>query len=283
MPHLSDAIGSDGPFDYIIASHVLEHLANPVGWLQDVEKVLTSDGLVSLVIPDKRFCFDINRAETRPQDWVDWYLRDLRAPSYSQLFDFFAHVTTIDGMVDTAAIWAGTADYAGTRRADVPDADAAAFASCLQYRETSRYMDVHTGVYTPRSLLSLLELSIKLDLVHSEVACFAPTRRDSLEFHLTLRGVADREQALGSIEAAKAELPGADAPATVDGPGAAAGEEGEMQETAPASAAGEMQETAPAPAPAQPHAPRPRGSRPPPCARARSWSSSVRRSGTSSP
>lgn len=211
---LSEAVGPDGPFDYLIASHVLEHLANPIGWLQDAEEVLTGDGLISLVIPDKRFCFDINRQETRPQDWVDWYLQDLKAPSYGQLFDFFAHVTTIDGMVDTLGLWAGTADYAGVRRADVPDADVAAYANCLRYRETGAYMDVHAGVYTPASLLSLLELAIRLGLLHFEVAHFVPTGRDSLEFHVTLRACAHRPsgQALGSIAVARQALTSAAVP-----------------------------------------------------------------------
>jgi Methyltransferase domain len=211
---LSEVVGPHAPFDYVIASHVLEHLANPIGWLQDVERALTADGLVSLVIPDKRYCFDVNRAETRPQDWVDWFLRDLRAPSYGQLFDFFAHVTTIDGMVDTAALWAGTADYTGVRRPDVPDADVAAFASCLHYRESGAYMDVHAGVYTPSSLLALIELGIKLELLNFEVAYFVPTRRDSLEFHLTLRacGESGRAAALASVAAAREQLSTADVP-----------------------------------------------------------------------
>jgi hypothetical protein len=217
---LSEAVGSDGPFDYIIASHVLEHLADPIGWLEDVRGAITRDGLVSLVVPDKRFCFDVNRSETRPQDWVDWYLRDLRAPSYGQLFDFFAHVTTIDGMVDTLGLWAGTVDYEGARRTDVPDPDVAAFANCVRYRDTGAYMDVHAGVYTPSSLLSLIEMAINLDLLHFEVAFFSPTQRDSLEFHLALRAASHlpKEQMLASVVAARAELVDAPTPTRVPPP-----------------------------------------------------------------
>jgi len=222
---LSDVVGADGPFGYLIASHVLEHLANPVGWLRDAASVLAPGGLVSLVVPDKRYCFDINRLETRPQDWVDWYLRDLRAPSYSQLFDFFAHVTTIDGMVDTHGVWVGTANYDGVRRSDVPDADVAAWAMCLQYREKGNYMDVHTGVYTPASLLSLFELAMRLELLDYEVAHFVPTRRDSLEFHVSLRSWPGlpREQAIASIDAARHQLSMADVPVPPE-LGSAAGE-----------------------------------------------------------
>jgi len=212
---LSEAIGPDGPFDYLIASHVLEHLADPVGWLRDVARALTGDGLVSLVVPDKRFCFDLNRPLTRPGDWVDWYLRELKAPSYGQLFDFFAHVTTIDGMVDTLGLWAGTADYTGVRRADVPDPDAAAFAACERHKQTGEYMDVHTGVYTPGSLVPLLELSVRLGLLPYEIAYFLPTRRDSLEFHVTLRICEDRAKALGSYAGASELLASADAPEPV--------------------------------------------------------------------
>jgi SAM-dependent methyltransferase len=205
---LSEAISPDGPFDYLIAAHVLEHLANPVGWLQDAARVLTGDGLICLVVPDKRYCFDTNRAETRPADWVDWHLRDLKAPSYGQLFDFFAHVTTIDGTVDTAGIWAGTADYTGVRRSDVPDADIAAFEQCLRHRDSGAYMDVHTGVYTPSSLLGLFELAVKLGLVNFSLADFAPTEPGSLEFHVTLRveGRGDLKPALASFASAKAAL-----------------------------------------------------------------------------
>ncbi|MGH9106971.1 MAG: hypothetical protein ACRDZX_14290 [Acidimicrobiales bacterium] len=211
---LSEAIGADGPFDYLIAAHVLEHLANPIGWLQDAERALTGNGLISLVIPDKRFCFDVNRAETRPGDWVDWYFRDLKAPSYGQLFDFFAHVTTIDGTVDTAGLWGGTVSYTGVRRTDVADADLAAFAACLRHQDNGAYMDVHTGVYTPASLLALLELGMKLDLVHFEVGHFVPTVRNSLEFHVTLRalGHGGEEEALASVEEARQKLATADSP-----------------------------------------------------------------------
>lgn len=66
---LWDVIGADGPFDYVVAAHVIEHIANPLGWFQGLERVLTDEDL-SLVIPDRRFSFDVNRLETRQQDWV---------------------------------------------------------------------------------------------------------------------------------------------------------------------------------------------------------------------
>ncbi len=198
---LRHAVNGDGPFDYIIASHVIEHVANPLGWLSEAEAVLADNGLISLVIPDKRYCFDINRSETRPQDWVDWYFRELDQPSFVHVFDFYAHAVTIDGSVDTVGLWAGTVDYSGVRRADVPDADIAAFNACLDLQATGRYMDVHTGVYTPASFLGLLALSARLGLMNFAVGDFTPTPVNTLEFYVTLRRAekGSTGQILGSI------------------------------------------------------------------------------------
>ena len=177
----------DAPFDYVVASHVIEHVVDPISWLRDVHEVLASEGVISLVIPDKRFCFDVNRDLTSFPDWVDWYLRCLEAPSYAQVFDFFANVTTIDGAVDTAALWAGTADYSNVRRGDVADPDSDAFAACLKHRETGEHKDLHAGVYTPESFLGLLRIAMKLELLEFEVAHFESTPINTLEFYVTLR------------------------------------------------------------------------------------------------
>ena len=47
-----------GTFDVVIASHVIEHQPNLVGFFQSVSRMLKPDGLLSLAVPDKRFCFD---------------------------------------------------------------------------------------------------------------------------------------------------------------------------------------------------------------------------------
>ena len=48
-------------FDYIIASHVFEHLPDPIGFLQRCERSLKEDGKLFLMIPDRRFTFDYFR------------------------------------------------------------------------------------------------------------------------------------------------------------------------------------------------------------------------------
>ncbi len=163
---VASATEKDAPFDYVVASHVIEHVVDPISWLRDIGEILAPGGVISLVVPDKRFCFDVNRDLTSPQDWIDWYLRRLEVPSLAQLFDFFAHVTTLNGTVDTARLWAGPIDYSDVHRSDVADPDSDALAACIKHQETGEYKDIHAGVYTPESFLGLLRLAMKLELLN---------------------------------------------------------------------------------------------------------------------
>lgn len=50
--------------DFVIACHVLEHLANPIFAIAEIFRVLAPGGRAVIAIPDKRFTFDQPRALT---------------------------------------------------------------------------------------------------------------------------------------------------------------------------------------------------------------------------
>lgn len=50
-----------GKYDFVISSNCLEHIANPLKAVQEWLRVLKKGGLMLLVIPDKKYCFDHNR------------------------------------------------------------------------------------------------------------------------------------------------------------------------------------------------------------------------------
>ena len=60
---LEELVG-EARFDWIIASHVIEHVPDLVGFLNSCGRILAPDGLLSLAIPDKRYCFDCQRENT---------------------------------------------------------------------------------------------------------------------------------------------------------------------------------------------------------------------------
>jgi len=54
-----------GSQDFVILSHVLEHLPNPLKALKEIHRVLRNGGIFYLSVPDKRFSFD-NLREVTP-------------------------------------------------------------------------------------------------------------------------------------------------------------------------------------------------------------------------
>ncbi len=90
---LRDAVGADAPFDFVVASHLIEHIPNPIGWFQQVAEILRPGGIISLVVPDKRFCFDARRDVTRclalssQTEFIDVHCSTFTPESFVDLFD----------------------------------------------------------------------------------------------------------------------------------------------------------------------------------------------------
>ncbi|MEI6466031.1 MAG: methyltransferase domain-containing protein [Verrucomicrobiota bacterium] len=68
----------DHSLDYVIASHVLEHVANPVAALAECYRVVQPGGIIYLVLPDRRATWEHGRTLT----------------AVSHLLDDFRHGTT---------------------------------------------------------------------------------------------------------------------------------------------------------------------------------------------
>ena len=60
----------DCSLDFLIASHVLEHMPLPLSTLEEWHRVLAPGGVLVLKIPDKRYTFDVRRPRTPLQHLV---------------------------------------------------------------------------------------------------------------------------------------------------------------------------------------------------------------------
>lgn len=78
--------GTDFQFDWILSSHNIEHIPNPIRFLQQCAGVLRGTGRLRLAIPDKRHCFDHYRQLTDTSDWLEAYFEDRRKPTIYQVF-----------------------------------------------------------------------------------------------------------------------------------------------------------------------------------------------------
>jgi Methyltransferase domain len=184
---LEELTRAEAPFDYLIASHVIEHVPDLVGWLSEIRTILKPGGILSLAIPDKRQCFDCQRQPTRLCEVLEAYLHRNRRPSSRQLLDHFASaVTTTEG----AWIWSGPLPE--TTEFKTVSSLSAAWEITQNAFTSGDYCDAHCWVFTPTIFLSLLADLAELNLLKFEVAQFYGT--EGCEFFVSLRAV---EHAVG--------------------------------------------------------------------------------------
>lgn len=176
---LPELVASEAPFDYVVASHVIEHVPDLVGWLGEVRAILRARGVLSLAIPDKRFCFDHFRQPSTAADVLEAYLRRDRKPGFRQFFDYWASFATVEGKL----IWDAEATSAPMRQVPVRKAWEIARAQSSD----GIYHDVHCWVFTPSSFFGVLATLIELELLDFEVASFFPTAGH--EFFVSLRAI----------------------------------------------------------------------------------------------
>jgi SAM-dependent methyltransferase len=79
---------SDDSQDFVICSHVLEHVAAPIALLEEMYRVLTPNGVLVLLLPDRRRTFDRYRPSTALDHLIREYLTDIRVVDDQHLFDF---------------------------------------------------------------------------------------------------------------------------------------------------------------------------------------------------
>jgi SAM-dependent methyltransferase len=65
----ADRIGR-GTLDFAVANHLLEHLVNPIRFLEQCYEVLKLGGILYLGLPDKRRVFDRDRRRTQLSDLI---------------------------------------------------------------------------------------------------------------------------------------------------------------------------------------------------------------------
>ncbi len=187
---LVDIVGDWAPIDYVIASHVIEHLGNMVDWLQQVAELLVPGGALSLVIPDKRYTFDARRGLTSLASFVDSYLRGVEQPTLAQIFDHEAMFLgrRQDAVALATDLWAGT-DPSGIVREDVPNALQFAYDRCAQQAASREYLDIHASTFTPSSFVDIMGGLAEIGLTTFGVAEIVPTQVDFYEFYVTLENL----------------------------------------------------------------------------------------------
>jgi len=174
---LAQASAAKLPFDYVVASHVVEHVPDLIGWLNEVAEVLRPGGRLGLVVPDRRYTFDVRRRPSDIAELVEAHLLGLRRPAARATFDhFYRHVD-----VDTSALWRGEPGHA-----DPPMDVRGTMASVARALRNGEYIDTHCWVFSDAEFAEMLRLLMASGLVDLRVVAMVPTRVNEFEFFVTL-------------------------------------------------------------------------------------------------
>jgi hypothetical protein len=163
-------------YDWIGASHVIEHVPDIIAWLMQMHSKLRAGGILFLVIPDKRYTFDIHRRESTFTDALVAHRSALKHPSFAQVFDH--HYYCAPGVI-AHDIWAGSPvpgprlDFAGSRM--------------LAEKAEHEYGDAHCWVLTPDSFLALMRSLTDSHMTDFQFVDLRPTAPNMLDFSAVLR------------------------------------------------------------------------------------------------
>jgi len=78
----------DAKYDFVLSSHSLEHIANPIKALQNWKRVLKPGGFLLLVLPDKHRTFDYRRPVTTLDHLREDYARDTGEEDMTHVEEF---------------------------------------------------------------------------------------------------------------------------------------------------------------------------------------------------
>jgi predicted SAM-dependent methyltransferase len=95
----ADLTGRPKYYDWVIASHVIEHTPDLVGFLNDCDSLLKDHGVLSLAIPDKRYCFDYYRPITGLARVIDSHHRQDKIHSPGTVAENYLNVVLRNGQI----------------------------------------------------------------------------------------------------------------------------------------------------------------------------------------
>jgi SAM-dependent methyltransferase len=192
------ARGALGTFDYIISSHNLEHLPDPIRFLQGCEKVLKPGGILSMAIPDRRVCFDYFRPHTTLSAWLQAYFESRVRPTFAQVFEQKSLRSCLDREGNLATSWSLFDDPHGVVPLRTLQEAFDSWKASLAAAD-SEYRDVHCWVFTPASFELLIRDLQFLTLVNFDILDVSQPIGNEFVVHLRkndggIQGTVDKER-----------------------------------------------------------------------------------------
>lgn len=147
-------------FDFIVSSHVLEHVPNFIGFIDQQRAILKDDGYIGFVLPDVRRSGEYFRPLTTPAQLIDALIIDRTMPSPGMVYEATYHIFD----------WPGEQNFRAksineTKRG-YTDKQAVEFARI----SAQEYIDVHCWAFTYATFRDVLAEVSSVGLFDYDVA-----------------------------------------------------------------------------------------------------------------
>ncbi len=187
-----ESVQKKNVYDYVIASHVIEHTTNLVGFLNDCSELLKENGRLRLVVPDRRYTFDHFRVVTDIGEVLNNYYNNDTLNSPGIVAEYVTSIVSHKGLI----IWKKRRiPFIGWIANKRKDTDLARYTFChsedvaLDWSgsvlKDGEYKDVHHYVFTAGSFEYLIYELRQLGLIDLEIE--QVVTKYGNEFMVTLR------------------------------------------------------------------------------------------------
>lgn len=187
----ADIIGKHNYYDVIAASHVIEHTTDIISFLRDCSLLLNDNGVVRLIIPDKRYDFDCFRECTTTRVALDAYLERTNKDKHSigtvvegKLRSVFQNSQSSTYIPNSSFFY--MSDDLVLKNSNTPSKFRLITEYLDSYNEDNRYVNAHAWVVTPKSFeIMIYELNV-LGYIDLTIDSLYSNPR-SIEFYVDLR------------------------------------------------------------------------------------------------
>jgi predicted SAM-dependent methyltransferase len=182
---MHEVIKRRGEYDFILASHVIEHVTDFIGFLQSCELLLKPEGQLILVVPDKRKCFDVMQARTTTGQILEANRHNAVRHNPGSVFDFISNTADLGGL----SVWEN--DWARKRRLAFHYAENVEFALSEYNRAINQpeYIDIHAWRFVPSSFRLIMQELERLGFTKLKETLFEDTNHFEFYFAASAAGL----------------------------------------------------------------------------------------------
>lgn len=143
-------------FDYVLASHVVEHTPSLINFLKDIQLALNPGGKIILMVPDKRYCFDFIQPVTDTAKVLADYACSSQQHSFESFYREHSHAGA-KYLQDSFDLTWGQGEIKAIQFHN--NNPIHFFEEAVKRSKAVEYCDTHEYYFTPSSfLLIILEL-----------------------------------------------------------------------------------------------------------------------------